>query len=221
VANPLSINSKLMGKNIGVDPEDISGLQATLHERLWAAHGQQDRTIIDQLNAFFRASPDRRAMFAEGRDFKEATIVKIDCSKTFDPVAFIGKGWSIVEQDERSLALTQIELGKIDFDHMLKKGETRINGEDKLNRLKKDDRIRLDAKVFQTLWENQSLIPASWKEKTNGNTTYIFFDGTVLQDPDGDRCVLYLYWSVGGWLWSYYWLGIKWNEGYPSALLRK
>ncbi len=151
------------------------------------------------MQAILSASREYREMFAEGRDFKEATIISIDRSKTFDPVAFIGKGWSIVEQDDRSLALTQIELGKIDFAHMLEKGETQIKGEDKLNRLKKDDRIRLDAMVFQTLWENQSLIPASWKEKTKGNTTYIFFDGTVLRSPGGGRYVLCLCWDVGGW----------------------
>ena len=149
-------------------------------------------------------------------------MIQIDRSKTFDPVAFIGKGWSIVEQDDRSLALTQIELGKIDLDHMLKKGETHIKGEDKLQRMKGDERIRLDAMVFQTLWENQSIIPVLWKEKRSGNTTYIFFDGTILWSPRGRRCVLCLLWfDDGWWCWDYVWLDGEWREGDHSALLRK
>jgi len=63
------------------------------------------------------------------------------------------------------------------------------------------------------------LIPEAWKQKIDGNTTFIFFDGTILRNPDGRRCVLGLYWDGGRWDWRYYWLGRGWDVGSPSAVL--
>lgn len=139
----------------------------------------------------------------------------------FNPTEFIGEGWSIItdETDTRSTALTELDLSKVKFDTMLKDGETRVGGEGKLKRLKESGNIRLDADVFHTLWENQHLIPESWKEKVNGNTRYIFFDGTVLWHPRGDRCVLCLCWGGGKWYWLAFWLGYDWFANNPSAVL--
>lgn len=139
----------------------------------------------------------------------------------FNPNKFIGDGWSILndETDARSIALTELDLTKVQQVTMLKDGETYVKGEEKLKRLKASDYIRLDADIFLTLWENQHLIPESWKEKVNGNTRYIFFDGTVLRDSGGDRCVLYLYWSDGAWRWFVGWLGLDWIDDSPSAVL--
>jgi len=147
-------------------------------------------------------------------------VISIDRSIPFDPKTFIGNGWSIEEQDERAIALTEINLTEVMFDSTLEKGEKSIKGEDKLKRLKeKTNRIRLDAGIFKTLWENQILIPEKWKEQTNGNTTFIFFDGTVLRDSIGDRYVLFLYWNGGEWSWRCYWLENDWLANNPSAVL--
>ncbi len=160
------------------------------------------------------------------------TIVPIDRTKPFNPAEFIGAGWTIwkgpkdgnglsgdKEQDQRSLALTEVDLTDVRFKTMLTGRETSVKGETKLERLKQAGDVRLDAKVFQTLWENQILIPERWKEQTNGNTTYIFFDGTVLRDSRGSRYVLYLGWSVGAWYWNVYWLDNDWDVNNPSAVL--
>ena len=146
-------------------------------------------------------------------------VIQIDRSVPFDPVKLLGQGWTIEEQDECSLALTQIDLANVKLESMLKKDESWIKGEEKLKRLKQAGYIPLDTKVFQTLLENKVLIPESWKEKTNGNTTYIFFDGTVLRGPGGHRCVLYLCWSDGRWRWGCDWLGGDWYVSDPSAVL--
>lgn len=151
----------------------------------------------------------------------EPKVIPIDRTSAFDPIAFIGEGWSIVEQDERSLEFTEVDLTKVSFKTMLKDGEKTVVGEEKLKRLTASGDICLDAKVFQTLWENQHLIPASWKEPTNGNTTYVFFDGTILRDSGGDRCVLFLFWSVGRWIWYYGWLDGRWRASDPSAVLAR
>lgn len=139
----------------------------------------------------------------------------------FNPAEFIGQGWSVIaaETDARSIALTELDLTKVQQVTMLKDGETYVKGEEKLKRLKSSDYIRLDADIFLTLWENQHLIPESWKEKVNGNTRYIYFDGTVLRGPSGGRCVLCLYWSVGWWYWRVSWLGYDFDQHNVSAVL--
>jgi hypothetical protein len=149
----------------------------------------------------------------------EPKVVALQPSTLFNPAKFIGDGWTIEEEDERSLALTQIDLTAIRLELMLKPGETSVKGENKLTRLKDTGHIRLDDRWFQFLWENQHMIPASWKELTNGNTTFIYFDGTVLRDPSGDRCALCLFWQSGQWYWGCDWLDNRWSADSPSAVL--
>ena len=153
----------------------------------------------------------------------EVKVVKIDRSQPFNPTEFMEeKGWTIKEQDKRSLAFTDLDLTKVQFKTMFKDGESSITGDEKLSRLKAAGHIRLDAKVFQTLWENKKLIPESWKKKIDGKVHYIFFDGTILRSPYGDRCVLSLCWRrrYGGmWCWAYRWLISDWDHGSPSAVL--
>lgn len=115
------------------------------------------------------------------------TILQIDRTKPFDPVAFIGVGWSIVKQDKRSLALTEVDVTKLSL---------------QLKRRKDTGHIRLDAQVFKTLWYNQSLIPASWKELTNGKITYTHFDGTILRSSTGKSFLLFFCWVDGEWHWD-------------------
>ncbi|MEK7211397.1 MAG: hypothetical protein AAB731_02085 [Patescibacteria group bacterium] len=90
-----------------------------------------------------------------------------------------------------------------------------MQGEEKIRRLKADGHIRLDAGIFQALWENKNLIPESWKGKC------VCFDGTVLRDPDGIRFVPCLGWNGGEWCWSCRWLGGGWDADDPSAVLAK
>lgn len=150
----------------------------------------------------------------------EPKVITINRGR-FNPAEFIGEGWSIVaeETDQRSVALTELDLTRVQHVTMLRDGETYVKGEEKLKRLKKDGRIRLDADVFHTLWENQHLIPESWKEPINGNTRFVYFDGTVLRDSDGDRYVLYLCWLDGQWYWLVTWLDFDWYDDSPSAVL--
>lgn len=145
-------------------------------------------------------------------------FVTIDRSKLFDS-SFVGKDFSIDEQDERSLKLTEVDLSMVDFVTMLKSGEKYITGEERLKRLKEFGSTRLDAKIFQTLWENQHLIPESWKDKVNGETRLIYFDGTVLRSPGGRRYTLYLCWIDSRWHWDYFWLGNFRFANDPSAVL--
>jgi hypothetical protein len=145
--------------------------------------------------------------------------ITIDRSRPFDAANFIGPGWTIEEQDERALVLAEVDLNKIRLDTCLNQGEVYITGEQKLRRLKQAGQIRLDAKVFQTLWQNRHSIPESLKELTNGNTTFVCFDGTVLRDPGDNRSVLCLWWQSGEWDWRCSWLDDDWFVDNPSAVL--
>lgn len=140
-----------------------------------------------------------------------ATIITIDRTQPFDPVNFLGKGWSIEEQDERSLVLAKIDIAKVFL--------ATAQGDENLRRRKEAGHIRLDAKVFQTLWENQTKIPESWKSETNGSATWICFNGTVFRGPGGERCVLSLFWSAGWWHWGRSVFVGGWLAFYPSAVL--
>ncbi len=148
-------------------------------------------------------------------------VISIDRTKPFNPAEFIAAGWNIEEseQDQRSQALTEIDLTKVTFVDCLKDGELEIKGEEKLSRLKQSGQIRLDAGILQTLWENQHLIPESLKEPVKKHTRFIFIDGTILRSPHGRRCVLYLCWNYGKWWWSYFGLDNDFRANNLSAVL--
>lgn len=175
---------------------------AEMHEQIKAG-----RITRENLQAFPR---DPNSVFS--------SILSIDRSCPFNPAEFIGKEfigkeWSIIEQDERSFTLTEVNINKICLVTMLNDGETRVQGNEKLRRLRVAGYICLDAKVFLSFWENKERIPDSWKGK------FVYFDGTVLQSPDGRRCVLYLYWCGSRWFWFYRWLKRDCSVDYPSAVL--
>ena len=159
--------------------------------------------------------------------------ISIDRTTPFNPTEFIGAGWTIwkgpaegnglegeEEQDARSLVLTTLDVTRLRLETTLKGEETSIVGEEKLKRLKAMTDIRLDAGIFQTFWRNQHLIPERFKAKTNGNTTYVFCDGTVLRSPDGDRYVLCFYWRDDAleWDWFYRRLDNHFCAAHPSAV---
>lgn len=182
-----------------------------LHCELQLARAVPDTDIIvrclpREVVKFIEASERNRELLellaSGGHEVKKIAELLIDRSKHFDPVAFIGEGWRVEEEDERSLALFEVDLATARFE-TVERYEYFINGETILDRLKKAGYIRLDAKFFQTLWENQHRIPERWKEKTNGQVTLIFFDGTILRNSSDDRCVLCLYWFGNDWRWTF------------------
>ena len=147
--------------------------------------------------------------------------IKIDRKKLFDPVQFMyHQSLEIEEQDKRSVMLEEIDSATISLESMLK-DETVIRGEEHLERLKQAGHIRLDASVFQTLWENQHLIPEYW-QGTFDNPKNIFFDGTVFKDKHG-RYVISMYWDVDQkWNWTYCRLDTGgWRAEDVSAIIKR
>jgi len=162
----------------------------------------------------------------------EPRILRVNRSQPFNPATFIGEGWTIwkgpadgdglsgdEEQDSKSLALTEIDITRIQFDACLEEGESWVNGEERQKRLKKAGRPQLDLKVLQVFWENQALIPEASKRMANGNVRYMYFTGTVLRSPYGSRYILYLYYDVGRWGWDVHFLGHGFSVSHPSVVL--
>ncbi len=146
-------------------------------------------------------------------------VLHLDRSQSFYPQEFLGDGWSIDEECEQALTFTEIDVSKIRLEINLHPKENYIIGEERLKRLKISGVIRLDALVFQMFWENQYLIPESWKQETDGDRTYILFDGSILRGTNGNRCVLWLCWDDGKWYWSFNLLRDGFGRDQPSAVL--
>lgn len=143
----------------------------------------------------------------------------INREKPFDPVTFIGRGWSLDEpEDARALKLAAVDFAGVTFATCLQEDERRITGEEKLRRLKECKVIRLDAKVGQALYEEEGHQTLEWLRKEKG-ITYLDFLGTILRGPYGYRFVLCLVWREGRWHWDCSWLDRDWLESYPSAAL--
>lgn len=159
--------------------------------------------------------------------------IPIDRSHRFDPSKFIDHPrWDIwrgpadgdglhgeEEQDVRSTSLTEVDLSRNLLVSVLIGKETSIKGEERLSRLKQMSSIRLDAKVFQTLWYNQHLIPERWKAKVQGHTQRIFCDGTTLRRPSGGRYALFFYWCDEDWLNGIHRLDFGFDQDDVSAVI--
>ncbi len=152
--------------------------------------------------------------------------ISIDRTTPFNPAKFMSTGCSIwrgpaygnglegeEQQCKESLALTEVAIANITLKTCLEGEETPVHGEEFLRRLKRGPSLLLDAKIGQTLLENPRLIPESWKG------THISLMGTELRHPNGNRCVLYLYWNDGLWGRGYYLLNHNFNSLSPAAVL--
>jgi len=151
---------------------------------------------------------------------RRTRIARIDRTKVFDPVRFMDHpDLRIEEQDQRSIMIEEIDPSDISLESMLR-DETVIGGEEHLKRLKQKGYVRLDAGIFEVLWENKHLIPEGWKG-TFHDPKYIFFDGTVFRNQYG-RFVISMYWDKDKkWNWTYCRLDVGgWKAEDLSAVLK-
>lgn len=125
--------------------------------------------------------------------YKQSSVVA-DPLRPFDPVDLLGGGWIIHSNDTRASQLTQVDLGSVAF----AAPNSQESGEDMIDRIG-NRRVCLGANAFRALWENQHLIPERWKNKTKNVTSFIHFDGTILENHTQKKSTLCLYWSSGRW----------------------
>lgn len=130
----------------------------------------------------------------------ERHIISIDRTKMEVTLGFY-RDRKILELDERSLRLTEIDLTKVKLLNVLKKGEREISGEERLRRIKETGHIRLDTWILQAILKNPECIPANWDQRR-----CITFDGTIFWFPghykgtgSESEMVLWLHMGDNGW----------------------
>lgn len=151
---------------------------------------------------------------------------KLPIIKKFNPVNFLGKGWSVwrgpadgdglvgdEDIDPRGEALTEVEFSKVVFTNDLKPNEISITGEEKLRRQKESGVVRFGGNVFLACWENNDRL----NDLVPKHVNILVFTGMVLRGPRGHRDFLYLFRYAGGWSWDYYYLGNDWYDNSSSV----
>ncbi|MEK7066059.1 MAG: hypothetical protein AAB965_00635, partial [Patescibacteria group bacterium] len=112
------------------------------------------------------------------------------------------------QRDPRSLALTELDIEKIQFKHYIDQGEgeTMITGENRWKAIKASGDIGLDAQVGWDLYKEPGQKALRWLYD-NRKVTWMEFP-EVLRYSNGRRYFLYLYRDDdGSWSWYYYCLG--------------
>lgn len=169
--------------------------------RLWKLQSKINMMVLD----------GRR----DTREVADAYQRILDGLSTFNPVGFIGMGWSYDDgRDQRSALFSYIDdYNKVKLSTDWLAGKASANGEVRRKSILVDtSSTPLNCDHFLDLWTNKEKIPESWK-----NVGLITFDGDVLRGPDGSRNVLYLCWRAKGWDWHYRWLGHNFLASNPSA----
>lgn len=148
---------------------------------------------------------------------KAEGIVRIDRSRPLDLEKFLGadmfaQGCQIVDQDEQSLALTEVDLSKVLFEGMRQEKEFgMLSVRDITDRLVVARRIKLDAQFFRVFLEDPSLIPEWWRQcGPCGMTQHVYCYGTTFANRRGERFIV-------GWKWEG-WTDGRWSvkpSGYP------
>src|SRR3989344_7204874 len=116
------------------------------------------------------------------------SIISIVRPSTFKP-GFVSPGCSVWWQDERALQATEIDPGDVELVQLPRHPRSRVLGR---WRSTPNGFTPLDTGVFQVLWEEPWLIPESWQKLTCNTTTFVFFDGTVIQTSQGNLVVVCL-----------------------------
>lgn len=152
----------------------------------------------------------------------ERNAVSISRPMQFDLTTLPGReGWQIVDEetDQRSVELETLSPSMVRLETMLKTGEPSITGEERLKRIKEAGHVRLDLGVFLAFWNNQELIPENWKENADGTDCFIYFDGTVLLSPLGERYVFCMYRHNSVWNQTLDCLAVDQCQDSVSAIL--
>ena len=169
--------------------------------------GEQGERWFSEFKRFLRKEPT-------WQDF----ILFIDRSKPFDPGTFIGAGWKKRNQDRYSLSMREIDFCKVSFETCLKKGEVWITGKEKLERHEKAKHILADAKIGQTLLEEEGQKTLEYLYNKRGIAWFELL-GTVLLGPDNCSYNLCLYRKSGCWCWRHIRLSEDRGNVAPSLVL--
>lgn len=152
---------------------------------------------------------------------QQRRLIKIDRTRPFDPnqIRSFGQGWTIEGQDERSLALKEIDLSEIQFLSGLRGNEVAIKGEKRLSRMIRSDYVCLDAQIALAIIENSANLHNFGKWNPPGDVSFISFEGTVMFHPSFRRCALTIFWISGEWCIEFRGLGGRPRSPIFSAVI--
>ena len=158
--------------------------------------------------------------------------------KALNPAKLIGTGWTFWKgpasgngkegEDDCVKEKDIVDFEQIVIETHLKEKETSILGEEKMKRARAGKNQQLGVKAFLALWNDYQVKKTEGKpedsvleklRKSGRIGTVIYFFGSTLRDPDGDRNVLYLCFDSGEWVWDYGWLDDHWHADGPSVAL--
>jgi hypothetical protein len=110
----------------------------------------------------------------------------------FDPQEFLGKKFTIAEQDSRSQALKEIDLNQVIFFGNCLSGEAHITGEEKRKRLLGMGCIPFNELAFIAFYREENQESLEWIHKKNPKFNRLDFLGTVFKNKKGRCFGLYL-----------------------------
>lgn len=162
-----------------------------------------------------------------------SNIFHINRFTPFDPVSLLGTGASfwkgpkdgkglkgMIEQDDRSMALTEIDLATIRFKPYIPDGSV-ISGENRMEAIKTAGDTALDPQIGQSLYEEEGQKALRFLHDTTG-VTWMEFLGQPLCSAYGIRYSLVLYrHGDGSWDRHYYRLGHDRRDSDLAAVLAK
>jgi len=191
---------------------DFQRLRDDLEQKIAGENGKE---WFEELKRFVR----KETVWVKNPD-TDSHILTIDRTTPFNPVAFLGEGWKIEEQDKRSLLVTEIDFSKVTFETCLNPVEGWITGEGKLLRHARAGHILSDAKIGQDLYEEEGQKTLEYLYKEKGVTWFELL-GTVLRHPSGRLSALCLYRVDGCWCRDYAWLDDRRDADDLSLVLNK
>ncbi len=140
--------------------------------------------------------------------------------KTFDPVAFIGEGWKVLEDesDKRTEALNEVDFTKVNFENGIKYGKRWTTGKERLRFLREGGNILLGVETLLALWQEKDHTTLEWihEEKI---IYYLDFFGTIIASPHNHRFVTCLRRRDTRWYCSLSCLDCEWHDGNFSVSL--
>ncbi len=122
-------------------------------------------------------------------------------------------GWVKVEKKDGNLYVADCEVNLFLTDSQ-KSGSTKGHNV----RESLQDKAVLHPNILDAIFENQHLIPESWKQNEYGETLFIYFWAVGFRGSVRNLCVRFLRWSGSRWYWLYDYLEIDWRAYGPAAV---
>lgn len=118
------------------------------------------------------------------------TLEKLECPR----VARWYPGWVVDDEMADGHAVTTLDLGAVCFQSFTRAGEYNVTGEGVIARLDRSCKMNLNAAALEEALLLGDQLPQNWPRDR-----CIYFTGTIVVSPEGDRSALGLTRRSGRW----------------------